>query len=63
MPYTGTIYWETFLSEMKRVGYKGDLSFETAGQYSSKKVPKELIPAFVGVVGKIGEYFRAELEK
>lgn len=63
MPYTGTIYWEDFLNEMKRVGYKGNLSFETAGQYSSKKFPKELIPALVGVVGRIGEYFRAELEK
>lgn len=63
MPYVGTTYWNDFLTELKRVGYSGDLSFETAGQYGSKRLPAALVPAFVELIGKIGAYFREELQK
>ena len=59
----GSIYWNDFLTELKRVGYAGDLSFETYAQYTEKRIPKALIPDFVALVGKIGNYFREELQK
>ncbi len=62
MPYAGTIYWEDFLHELKRVGYAGDLSFETFSQYGDKRLPKPLVPVFLDTVCKIGAYFRGELQ-
>ena len=62
MPYTGTVHWDTFLREMKAIGYEGDLSFETFAQYKPVRMPKELIPLFVRSIAEIGEYFRNELK-
>ena len=63
MPYAGSLFWEDILKELKRVGYAGDLSFETFAQTAEKRVPKALIPDFVALIGKIGAYFREELQK
>ena len=63
MPYVGTIFWDDFLRELRRVGYAGDLSFETFAQYSAKLVPDALVPTFLSTVNAIGAYFRSELEK
>lgn len=63
MPYVGTIFWEDFLRELRRIGYAGDLSFETFAQYATKLVPDALVPTFLSTVNAIGAYFRSELEK
>ena len=63
MPYAGSIFWDDFLRLLKSIGYQGDLSFETFGQYSKKRLPQKLVPAFLGTVGKIGEYFREEVHR
>ncbi|MBQ8431894.1 MAG: sugar phosphate isomerase/epimerase [Clostridia bacterium] len=62
MPYAGSIFWEDFLNELKRIGYAGDLSFETFAQYSGKRLPAPLVPVFLDTIHKIGDYFRNELQ-
>lgn len=63
MPYAGSIFWDDFLRALKEIGYQGDLSFETFGQYAKKRLPAELTQAFLGTVGRIGAYFREELRR
>ena len=61
-PYTGNICWEEFLREMKRIGYRGDLSFETFAQVRGNRLPQELAPAFLRLINQIGVYFKSQLE-
>lgn len=63
MPYTGTVHWQDFLTELKAIGYAGDLSFETFAQVKDVRLPKELVPAFLGTIADIGKYFREQLEQ
>jgi len=63
IPYAGSIWWKYFLAEMKAIGYSGDLSFETFAQVDKKRLPAELLPAFLSAIADIGKYFRRELEK
>jgi sugar phosphate isomerase/epimerase len=63
MPYAGSTHWEHFLTELKAVGYCGDLSFETAGQTKTARLPAPLVPAFLRVIAEVGGYFRSELLK
>lgn len=63
MPYTGSIWWKYFLEEMKKIGYAEDLSFETFAQVDKKRLPEELLPAFLSAIADIGKYFRDQLQK
>lgn len=63
MPYAGSTWWKYFLEEMKKIGYAGDLSFETFAQLDQKRLPPELAPAFLSAIADIGKYFRKELQK
>lgn len=60
-PYTGNIIWSEFLSELKKTGYCGDLSFETFAQVSKNRLPLRLVPAFLKLIAETGEYFREYL--
>lgn len=60
-PYTGNICWAEFLREMKKIGYCGDLNFETFAQIDASRLPRELIPAFLRLIAQIGAYFQAQL--
>ena len=62
MPYVGSIFWKDFLTELKKVGYSGDLSFETCAQTSANRVPRELTPVFLRTFHAIAEYFRTQLQ-
>ncbi len=62
MPYTGNFCWEEFLVAMKRIGYAGDLNFETFAQTSKRQIPAELVPVFLRAIHGIGEYFRSVLQ-
>lgn len=55
MPYTGTVPWTEFLEGLKRIGYSGNLNFETLHQYEI--IPKELIPSALSVTAACGKYF------
>ena len=62
MPYVGSIFWKDFLTELKKVGYSGDLSFETCAQTSVNRVPRELTPVFLRTFHAIAAYFRTQLQ-
>ncbi len=62
MPYTGNFCWTEFLAAMKRIGYRGDLNFETFAQTSKKQIPAGLVPVFLQAIHGIGAYFRDALE-
>ena len=61
MPYSGNFDWKSFLRAMKKIGYKGDLSFETFAQTEKGHTPKELIEPTVNLIGEIGAYFKSVL--
>lgn len=63
MPYTGTSHWDEFLRQLVRIGYTGDLCFETFAQTDFKRLPAELVPTFLRTIHDIGEYFRATVSK
>ncbi len=60
-PYTGTIRWDEFYTEMKKIGYDGDLNFETFRQVDKTVIDPELIPLFLSHIQKIGEFFRKKM--
>ncbi len=60
-PYSGTLIWNEFLTEMKSIGYDGDLSFETFRQI--KFAPNELAPSFLKLISDVGYYFKNYIEK
>ena len=62
MPYVGSIFWKNFLSELKKIGYTGDLSFETCAQTSVNRVPRALTPVFLRTFAAIANYFRSQLQ-
>jgi sugar phosphate isomerase/epimerase len=52
MPFLGEIDWESHLSYMKEIGYKGKLSFEMV--YGS--IPDKLLPMWLRSVHEVGNY-------
>ncbi len=62
-PYSGTIKWAEFTEELRKIGYDGDLCFETFRQTSKKVIPLALAPAFLTLIHEIGVYFRSEITK
>ncbi len=60
-PYTGNILWSEVLAELKKIGYAGDLSFETFAQVNASRLPRELVPPFLTLIAEIGKYFKAQL--
>jgi sugar phosphate isomerase/epimerase len=63
MPYMGSTRWRDFVPELKAVGYKGDISFETFAQTDRNRLPRELVPTFLRLIAAIGENFREEFEQ
>ncbi|MBP5466736.1 MAG: sugar phosphate isomerase/epimerase, partial [Clostridia bacterium] len=55
MPYTGTVPWAEFIRELKKIGYDGNMNFETFHQY--EVIPKELIPSALSLTAACGRYF------
>ena len=60
-PYTGNFRWDEFLKAVKKIGYNGDLSFETFNQVVPIRTPKELVPTFLKMIKEIGDYFKSQL--
>ena len=58
-PYLGVCNWERFLKGLHAIGYKGNLSFETAA--INRKFPKEVLPEVLGLIAGTGRYFRDRL--
>ncbi|MBQ9112422.1 MAG: sugar phosphate isomerase/epimerase [Clostridia bacterium] len=61
-PYTGTIVWKDFYTELNRIGFDGDLSFETFHQTSIADVDEELILPWLKLICTIGKHFKNKIE-
>ena len=61
MPYTGSVRWEEFVDELHKIGYDGDLNFETFMQTKMCRLPAELCPQFLRIQWEIGDYFRKKI--
>ena len=62
LPYVGSVVWDDLLQELKKIGYSGDISFETCAQTSKNRLPRELTPAFLSTIVEIGRYFRSQIQ-
>ncbi len=60
IPYMGFVNWEHFVFGLRKIGYKGALSFEASA--FNEKFPKELVPAALNMIGAIGKYFAGRIE-
>ena len=61
-PYIGGVgKWDRFLWGLREIGYKGNLSFETANAASC--YPDALVPSVLRLLADTGNYFRDELQK
>ena len=64
-PTSGTVTFKgktgsALSHEMNKIGYSGDLCFETFRQMS---VPEELAPAFLKLIYEMGCYFRKKISE
>ena len=62
MPYTGTANWEEFVTELNKIGYDGDVSFETFSQIHKRRVPNALVPGFMSLMAQTADYFRTRIK-
>lgn len=58
IPYFGTVLWDEFYTELKKIGYKEDLSFE-----SVTGTDPALVPTFLKLTADIGNFFRKKLQE
>ena len=61
-PFAGLVNWRDFITSMRKVGYKGDLSFETVFQMV-KPGMEGFADEMLRHIHAIGEYFRDEILK
>ena len=62
-PFAGLVNWKDFITAMRNVGYKGDLSFETVYQMVKPGVADGLVDEMLRHIHAIGAYFRDEILK
>ena len=62
-PYTGTILWEEFCEELRKIGYEGDLNFETFHQLDRTVIDPELAPTFLKFIADVGSFFRSKIQE
>ena len=60
-PYTGSVDWKGFYTTLKKVGYKGDLSFETFNQVRLGEDAMDLVIPWLNLIGTIGKFFRNKI--
>lgn len=61
MPYLGQIDWESVYDALKRIGYRGELTFESDGFV--RKFPQELRRQATGLLYETGRYMIGRLTK
>ncbi len=60
VPYLGCANWDRFVLGLRKIGFKGNLSFET--EKFNMLFPKELIPAALNLTSAIGKYLAGRIE-
>lgn len=61
-PYTGTVRWADFHDSLKKIGYTGDLSFETYRQTSVDVCEDEMVLPSLEFICKCGKFFRSKIQ-
>ena len=59
LPYLGCGNWERFILGLRKIGYSGNMNFETSPFNNS--FPKELVPSALAMIGAVGKYFAARV--
>ena len=54
LPYTGDINWQAVMKSLKKMGYKGDLTYEICTFI--KKMPDTLVPDALKFAEKVGRH-------
>lgn len=62
-PYTGTIVWKDFCDELAKIGYCGDIMFETFNQTSLKVIDRELLAPWLKLICQIGDHLKNIIER
>ena len=61
-PYTGTIDWKQFYELLAKIGYEGDLAFETFRQTEVNVLgDREMVMPWMKMIATIGEFFRSKI--
>ncbi|MBQ9112793.1 MAG: sugar phosphate isomerase/epimerase [Clostridia bacterium] len=60
-PYTGTVAWSSFCEELRKVGYSGDICFETFMQTTLKVIDRKMLEPWLKLIYDIGCHFRSEI--
>lgn len=61
LPYFGAIQWEPILTALKKVGYDGELTFETGMNFN--RVPEPLMDDALRYAVRVGRYMIEQYEK
>ena len=61
-PYTGTVRWDDFHDSLKKIGYTGDLSFETYMQTSDETCEDGMVLPTLEFICKCGQFFRSKIQ-
>ena len=59
LPYLGCGNWERFILGLRKIGYSGNISFETSPFNTA--FPKELTASALAMIGAVGKYFAARV--
>ena len=59
-PYLGICNWERFIKGIRKIGYRGNINFETDSFPGF--FPKELVPDALKLLGATANYFRKRIE-
>ncbi len=62
-PFTGTINWRDFYNSLKKIGYTGDLSFETHKQTSLARCDDGLVMPLLKFIYECGDFFRRKINE
>jgi len=60
-PYTGTVNWKEFYGSLKKIGYAGDLSFESFKQVCTQRCDEEMVMPSLKLMYECGNFFRSEI--
>ncbi len=62
-PYTGTFNWKAFCKELAKIGYDGDIGFETFMQTSLEVIDEEMLTPWFRLIFECGNHFRNIISK
>lgn len=56
-PYAGNVRWREVMGALRKIGYRGNLNFETHQQVSLSRVDREMVPVWLRTIHETGRVF------